>query len=64
MTEEPPDAFTFSPIAEDEDARISSCAPGTIVPTPILPALARNKLEVAVMVLVPEKYGNCPVVPE
>ena len=37
---------------------------GVVVPTPIAPLVARKSEEVAVMTLVPEKYGNCPVVPE
>jgi hypothetical protein len=37
---------------------------GDVVPTPTYPAVERNKLDVAVMVFVPLKYGNCPVVPE
>lgn len=31
---------------------------GVVVPIPILPLLARKRLEVAVIVFVPEKYGN------
>ena len=37
---------------------------GVVLPIPTFPEAARNRLEVAVTVLVPEKYGNCPVVPE
>jgi hypothetical protein len=33
------------------------------VPMPTLPDVARKSDDVAVMVFVAEKYGNCPVVP-
>jgi hypothetical protein len=36
---------------------------GLVVPMPTLPEEARKSEEVAVRVLVFEKYGNCPVVP-
>ena len=36
---------------------------GVVVPMPTLPEVARKSEDVAVMVSVPEKYGNCPVVP-
>jgi hypothetical protein len=38
--------------------------PGVVEPMPRLPFDARKSELVAVMVLVFEKYGNCPVVPE
>ena len=40
-----------------------SCAHGVVVPIPTRWFVARKRLEVAVSVFVPLKYGNCPVVP-
>jgi hypothetical protein len=37
--------------------------PGVVVPMPTFPLVARKSEEVEVRVLVPLKYGNCPVVP-
>lgn len=36
---------------------------GVVVPTPIIPFVFINIEEVAIIVLVPEKYGNWPIVP-
>ena len=36
---------------------------GEVVPMPMFPFVARKSDDVAVIVLVPLKYGNCPVVP-
>ena len=41
-----------------------SFADGVVVPIPTKPAVERNILEVPTAVLVPEKYGNWPAVPE
>ena len=62
------------PIVEDEMMKVvgfqvdgraarERFANGDVVPIPRLPLVARKSVEVPVMVLVPEKYGNCPVVP-
>ena len=44
-------------------ALIASFANGDVEPTPTFPDVARKREDVAVMVLVPEKYGTCPVLP-
>ena len=58
----------FAPVPE-----MASCGPvlfktlsghcGVVVPMPTLPLVARKRDDVAVMVLVLLKYGNCPTVP-
>jgi hypothetical protein len=42
---------------------ISRSAPGFVVLIPSRPVDLRNSVDVAVIVFVPLKYGNCPVVP-
>lgn len=48
----------------DDVFTISNLVCGEVVPMPTLPLVAKKSEEVAVRVLVPLKYGNCPVVPE
>ena len=59
--------FELFPIAkvgfDPDPPLIERFVQGDVVPTPTFPLVAKNSELVAVIVFVPLKYGNCPVVP-
>ena len=61
---EEPMAKSVVPEYVEEAAAMENLANGLVVPMPTFPLVAKKIDEVAVMVLVPLKYGSCPWVPE